>query len=61
MTREDLARTLARQTSLSSADARDQVDELVHKILKALRQGRPVKLPGVGKLVSKPADPRRTR
>lgn len=55
MKREELARTLARQTNISRAAARDQVDELVHKILKTLGQGRPVELPGVGKLVAKPA------
>ena len=38
----------------AKAAARDQVDEAVHKILKALRQGRPVKLPGMGKLIPKP-------
>ena len=53
MKREELARTLARQTNLSRAAARDQVDELVSRILKSLRQGQPVELPGVGKLVAK--------
>jgi nucleoid DNA-binding protein len=53
MKREELARTLARQTNLSRAAARDQVDELVRRILKTLRQGRPVELPGVGRLVAK--------
>lgn len=55
MKREELARKLARQSHVSSAQARDQVDEMVRKILKALREGRPVKLPGVGRLVPKPA------
>ena len=50
--REELARKLARKDRLSSAAARDQVDEVVHRILQALRKGRPVELPGVGKLVS---------
>ena len=54
MRREELARKLARQNQVSSAQARDQVDEMVRKILKALRQGQPVELPGVGRLVSKP-------
>jgi nucleoid DNA-binding protein len=52
MKREELARTLARRARVSSATARDQVDELVHGILEALRGGRPVELPGVGKLVA---------
>lgn len=58
MKREELARGLARQNHISSAQARDQVDEMVHKILKALREGQPVEVPGVGRLLSKPAAPR---
>jgi len=53
MNREDLARRLARQSKLSRAAARDRVDELVRDILKSLRGGRPVDLPGLGKLVAK--------
>jgi nucleoid DNA-binding protein len=53
MKREELAKTLARQTGLSQPEARNVVDELVHDILKKLRQGRPVRLPGVGKLLIK--------
>ncbi len=52
MKREELARRVARQAHVSRATARDQVDELVHGILKSLRGGLPVELPGVGKLVS---------
>jgi nucleoid DNA-binding protein len=52
MKREELARTLARETHQSSAAARDQIDELGHRILKALRAGHPVDLPGIGKLVT---------
>ena len=51
MKREDLARELARETR-SSAHAGDQSDALVHKILKSLRTGKPVDLPGMGKLVA---------
>jgi nucleoid DNA-binding protein len=54
MKREDLAGQLAQQNRVSRAQARDEVDEMVRKILKALREGRPVELPGVGRLVSKP-------
>lgn len=50
MKREELARTLAQRTGLTKLEARDEVDQLVHKILNQLRQGRQVKLPGVGKL-----------
>ena len=52
MKREELARTLDRQAHVSGAAARDQLDELVHRILESLRGGRPVELPGLGKLVS---------
>jgi nucleoid DNA-binding protein len=53
MKRQGLARKLARETRLSNAKAQDQVDGLVHRILKSLRAGRPVKLPGVGKLMAR--------
>lgn len=55
MKREELAKTLARQTGLSKSAARNEVDELVHSILKKLRQGQQVKLPGLGKLTAKKA------
>jgi nucleoid DNA-binding protein len=59
MKREDLARTLARETQQTPAQARDQIDDLVHRILCSLRNGQPVELPGVGKLVSsKPTGPK---
>ncbi|PYT17515.1 MAG: hypothetical protein DMG59_07155 [Acidobacteria bacterium] len=61
MKREDLARTLARATHVSAAAARDEVDELVRKILQRLRQGQPVELPGVGKLVARPTIRRGSR
>jgi nucleoid DNA-binding protein len=54
MKREELARKLADQNHVSRAAARDQVDELVHKILQSLRKGQPVELPGIGRLLSKP-------
>ncbi len=50
MKRQQIANTLARQTGISKSAARQEVDELVHRILDKLRQGRQVKLPGVGKL-----------
>jgi nucleoid DNA-binding protein len=55
MKREEVARELAQQSRVSRAQARDQVDEAVRKILRALREGRPVEFPGVGRLISKPA------
>lgn len=52
MKHEDLARRLARATCQSPAQARDELDELVRKILCSLRAGQPVDLPGLGKLVN---------
>jgi len=54
MKREELATRLAHQERLPEAQARDEVDALVHKILKSLRAGKPVKFPGIGKLVAPP-------
>ena len=51
MKQEELARELAREARLPAATANDRVDELVHRIIKKLRRGRPVELPGLGKLV----------
>jgi nucleoid DNA-binding protein len=51
--RNPIARQLARQERLPQAAAHDQIDEMVHKILERLRKGKPVNLPGLGKLVSK--------
>ena len=58
MKREKLAQAVARETHVGRAEASDQVDELVHKILRALRRGEAVELPGLGKLAT-PASPRR--
>ena len=55
MKQRELARKLARSTRKSPAEAQDQIDALVQKILKDLREGRPVELPGMGKLFSKRA------
>lgn len=53
MKHEELARELAKEAGLPAAAAQDQIDELVHRILKKLRRGRPVELPGLGKLVAR--------
>lgn len=62
MKHEDLVRTLAQETRQSPAEASDEIDDLVHEILRKLRAGEPVELPGVGKLVrSKDRKPVRRR
>lgn len=55
MKRKDLARELARTAHLSAGAAQDQVDELVHEILRKLRAGEPVDITRLGKLKARPA------
>lgn len=50
MKRVDLVKRLARETRQSNAEAQDQIDAVVHRILRDLRRGRPVELPGLGPL-----------
>ena len=52
MKQEELARELARESRVPAAVAQDRIDELVHRIVKKLRRGQRVVLPGVGKLVT---------
>ena len=53
MKHEELARELAKEAGLPKAAAQDQIEELVQRIVKKLRRGRPVALPGLGKLVAR--------
>ena len=55
MKRKDLARELARSTHLSAGAAQDQVDTLVHEILRKLRAGEPVDIARLGRAVAKRA------
>lgn len=48
MKKNDLARKFARRSQLSMAGAADQIDRAVHDILRDLRQGHAVPLPGLG-------------
>ena len=50
MKKTDLARRLARQTRVSPAAAADELDRVVHGILRNLRKGQPAVLPGLGTL-----------
>jgi len=52
MKQKELARELAREARLPTAVARDRIEELVQQIVRRLRRGRPVELPGLGKLVA---------
>jgi len=59
--RRQLAQTLARLARIPGAIAQDRVDTVVHDILKKLKTGRPVELPGLGKLVVIPTTKRTQR
>jgi len=50
MRRKELARELARAQHLAPGAAQDQIDQMVHEILRKLRAGQSVKLEGLGKL-----------
>ena len=51
MRRKDLGRALAIEAKIPGAIAQDQVDRVVHDILRKLKAGKPVNLVGVGKLL----------
>jgi len=48
MRKQQLAAQLARRTRTTKPAAADQLDRVVHAILKGLRRGEPVALPGLG-------------
>ena len=54
MKREELARQLANRRHISRAQASDELDQVVHRILTSLRQGEAADVPGVGQLKAEP-------
>ena len=48
MKKTDLAARLARHTRVSKAVAADELDRIVHDILRRLRRGKSAVLPGLG-------------
>ncbi len=54
MRKREIANRLARQSGLSSAEAADQLDRVVHQILAKLRQGKAAPLPGLGRFTPGP-------
>jgi nucleoid DNA-binding protein len=46
---EGLINRLAAASDVTPAEAADQIDKLIDRILKRLRQGAPAHLPGLGK------------
>ena len=54
MKKPEIAKRLARQSGVSSAEAADQLDRVVHQILSKLRRGQAVPLPGLGRFTPGP-------
>lgn len=62
MRKNEITERLARESDLSPAAAADEVDRVVHRLVKRLRQGKQVSLPGLGKLkVESPAGAARNK
>ncbi|MBK9167854.1 MAG: HU family DNA-binding protein [Bryobacterales bacterium] len=51
MKKPALARRLARQSSLTEAEAADRIDRVVNRIVARLRKGQAAPLPGLGQFV----------
>ncbi len=51
MKKPELARCLARKTGRTRAEAADELDRVVHRILTNLRKGETSPLPGLGTFV----------
>jgi nucleoid DNA-binding protein len=54
MKKRQIARRLAKRSGISSAEAADQLDRVVHEILSHLRGGRAAPLPGLGTFLPGP-------
>lgn len=54
MRKPEIAKRLARQTGVSSAEAADRLDRAVHQILSKLREGKPAPFPGLGQFTLGP-------
>ena len=48
MKRLQLAKRLAKRSGVSRAEAADQLDHVVNKIISNLKKGQPAALPGLG-------------
>ena len=48
MRKTQLASKLAKRSGVSRAEAADQLDQVVHKIVTNLRNGKSANLPGLG-------------
>ena len=54
MRKPEIAKRLARQSGVSSAEAADQLDRVVHQILSKLRRGKTAPFPGLGQFTPGP-------
>lgn len=54
MKKPDIAKSIARRSGLTQAEAADRLDRVIHEILADLRKGTPTTLPGLGRFVQKP-------
>jgi len=48
MKKEQLARRLAKESNITTAAAADQLDRILHDILKRVRSGQSASFPGLG-------------
>ena len=48
MNKSELAIRLAKQKHLSKAEAADQLDRVLHRIISNLRKGKAARFPGLG-------------
>ncbi|MBX9600629.1 MAG: HU family DNA-binding protein [Bryobacteraceae bacterium] len=55
MKKQEIAHNLAAQAGISQGEAADQVDRLMHRIAAQIRAGKPVRIPGLGKVSPPPA------
>jgi nucleoid DNA-binding protein len=53
MRQNELEKRLVEEIGLTPAAARDEVEEVVRRVLASLRKGRTAELPGVGRLTVK--------
>jgi len=49
MKKPEIASRMARRSGVTKAEAADQLDRVVHRILWNLKKGQPAPLPGLGK------------
>jgi nucleoid DNA-binding protein len=54
MKKSELAAKIALDTDVSPEEAADTLDRITHRILKRLRQGKSVILPGLGRFIPGP-------